>query len=455
MITSESQQKLDQNWYQRLVDIAPLTGDQLDDTNESRTKEMERFLNNEVENPTLNYPKLKMEELKDREARYLELKADILSKETNPVVAQTYRWKLNENIASNRKLQAVLNGDMHKFKRYSEFLDGNPSMEIFSYNVAILRRRLEKEVSSDDPNIKSAARDLLAVLPMNLPDSGIEIVSGSEEILDRVEQSIKGQFGSVLELDEDIKYAPDAVRDTLEEAVKQVGGDDWNVVIDYETSKTAVSVKSLTKEVIVPSKKAPISAMMLKKLIAHEVGGHVARSINGERSKLILLRLGLDRDDRGEEGVAVLNEQAVKRNLEIRISEPYVSIGLAYGLDGTPRDFRGVFEVLKKYHMFMQLKEGKTVQEAREISNERAWNRCVRTFKGTDCKTKGVCSTNDMAYGEGNIAIWRLLKKDSSALLKFSLGKYDPTNERHLWVLSQLGISDDDLSQLEQPQQTA
>lgn len=51
-----------------------------------------------------------------------------------------------------------------------------------------------------------------------------------------------------------------------------------------------------------------------------------------------------------------------------------------------------------------------------------------------------MCFTKDAMYKEGNRAIRHLLAKDVHALDHFPLGKYDPTNPRHIAILQELGI---------------
>jgi hypothetical protein len=41
--------------------------------------------------------------------------------------------------------------------------------------------------------------------------------------------------------------------------------------------------------------------------------------------------------------------------------------------------------------------------------------------------------------------IWYVAKNNLDELQRFSIGKYDPSNARHLWVLQQLNITDEDL----------
>jgi hypothetical protein len=125
----------------------------------------------------------------------------------------------------------------------------------------------------------------------------------------------------------------------------------------------------------------------------------------------------------------------------------HFAISLATGMDGKKRDFREVFEILKDY-FFINSK--KAPEEARKISANSAWNVCVRTFRGTTCNTPGACFTKDVVYREGNLGIWEILNSNPAEQRRFSVGKYDPSNARHIWILDQLGIDDDLLDNLEE-----
>jgi hypothetical protein len=74
----------------------------------------------------------------------------------------------------------------------------------------------------------------------------------------------------------------------------------------------------------------------------------------------------------------------------------------------------------------------------------------VRTFRGSDCKTAGACFTKDIIYREGNMGVWDLVKTNPEEMKQFNIGKYDPTNKRHMWVLAKLGITDSDLASLKE-----
>ena len=54
-----------------------------------------------------------------------------------------------------------------------------------------------------------------------------------------------------------------------------------------------------------------------------------------------------------------------------------------------------------------------------------------------------------MIYREGNIGVWDVIRNNPDEMTRFSVGKYDPSNSRHIYVLDQLGISDEDLITLD------
>jgi hypothetical protein len=59
------------------------------------------------------------------------------------------------------------------------------------------------------------------------------------------------------------------------------------------------------------------------------------------------------------------------------------------------------------------------------------------------------CCYSTRLYSKGNIAVWETLNQKEPGMHRWDIGKYDPSNPRHIWVLDQLGITDEKLSELE------
>jgi hypothetical protein len=413
-----------------------------------RNEQKRQFLAGEISNPQLDYPDINPEMIDKTESALLSMKQDIISNEQNEVVRQAYRWRLNEKIAEIRMLKSTAANDMRRFKRYSEFIYGKPSTDVFAYTVNSIISEANQFTDSDNSDTSRAAIDLLQSLPvMDQPE--IPELPNAETIGFAHKQTEK-ELGDLIDIpSEATKLDASQIQEAFETALSRTGDNGWRVEIDEKSSKTAVSVDQEQMQVNIPQSRT-VTRAKLAGLIVHEIGTHVARRTNGERSSLKLLGLGLDRYETGEEGIATMREQALANKMDdFRGIDGLLAIGLSLGLDGQPRDFRQVYTVLEKYYLFKNLKSKKDLLEAHEKAQTSAWNHSIRTFRGTDCKTPGVCFTKDIVYRNGNIGIWDVVRNNPEEMLRFNIGKYDPTNSRHLWILEQLGITDQDLTELE------
>jgi len=398
---------------------------------EFRKQQKEEFLSGKNENPTLDYPKLEVFDFNQKEQSLLNLKKKVLAEENNPVVTQVYRWKLNERIAQLRALMATRDGNDHRALRYSKFIFGSPEKEIYNHTIFQIKGVVDEKMFSPDPDISSAA--------MRLNKELFEVFMNNENTINPKEYNIPELKSDK----EGPEYSSEEIKAAFEEYLRKNNLDSWVINVNSEATKIIVSQEQ--KSVSVPADRK-LSQLELESLIEHELGTHALRREKGERSKLRLLGFGLDRYLKGEEGIATYKEQQIKGAKGFRGLDYHFAISLALGVDGKKRDFRKVFEVLKDYH-FINSKKEKTA--ALKYSQDEAWGDCVRIFRGTTCKTPGACLTRDMVYREGNIGIWNVVKNNPEEERRFSVGKYDPANPRHIWILEQLGITDEDLADLE------
>ncbi len=450
---------LDANWYDRFEKIGSFEGytsfeikkEEYPEAFARFEEQKKKFISGEIQDPVLEYPKLDQEELVAREKSLLELKNEIINLEENEVVKQVYRWKINEKLVEIRMLQMAEKGDARLFKRYNEFVNGKPNIEIFNYIVGLVQKKIERAKTHEQDEVRVLAGELDSIFghitpaSFELPDTE-SITAAKEATLKEVHDLVTLSIDDV----SDKKIESEEIATLFGEALQKLQADDWSVE-RVEGSRTSVHVSQENKKVEIPVNYSVVKKA-LEGLVAHEVGTHIARRKNGERTHLKLLGLGLDRYLKGEEGVATLREQSIMGKIDGFIGlEGYLGIGLAYGLDGEKRNFRGVYSVLEKYHTLDEvLSKGRTVTDAKKEAQTKAWSRTMRTFRGTDGKTPGTCYTKDLVYHEGNMAVWNVVKQNPAEMDRFSIGKYDPSNERHLWIMSQLGIGDKDLENLEQ-----
>lgn len=426
---------LDDPWFERFNTIASFQDYELfEGQKQDREKQKEQFLSGKLENPVLNYSKLEGFNLDKREKLLLDLKKEIKQNENNEVLKKTYLWKINEKIAEIRMLKATQEGNDRHFVKYSRFIYGEPAKDIYSYTLFQLKKVVDREMSNENPEINQVAKRINTELFHTLMDNKATI--DPEEF----------NFPKVKSVKDEKQYQAEEIKNAFQEALETYKLMGWKAIIDETGSGTGVRTSQEQKAIIIPQSRK-IRETYLKSLIEHELGTHVLRREAGERSKLRLLGLGLDRYLPGEEGIATYREQLIEGARNFAGFEGHLAISLAMGIDGKQRNFRQVFNIMRDYYFINSSK--KDISEAWETASTSAWNRCVRTFRGTTCKTPGACFTRDIVYREGNIGIWNVVKNNSEEIKRFSIGKYDPANLRHIWILEQLGISEKDLQQLD------
>ncbi|MFO0704909.1 MAG: hypothetical protein U0517_03005 [Candidatus Andersenbacteria bacterium] len=484
--------QLDKELYDR---VQPYLGveviSSIENTPQKIASQREAFLKGEIESPELDYPKLtpeKLTQLQQQEDTLLSLKkelqlnekdigrkmADLWKKETRQdpelVMRMAYLWRINESIASIRMLRATAEGKSRRFMRYSEYVFGKPDKDMFFATVNGVRQEAEKarELHPDNPEVQKMADEFFALLPSE-SQSETQFLYPPKETIDYYEKVNRTQFKETIETieqkygvektklprnkqhPEQLDLTSEQVAQEFESALKTISLDKvgWKVVIDPNRKGYAVSQDK--KEVYVPEQASdPVKINDLVPYVLHEVITHPLRRERGERSRLRLLGVaGLDRYIRGEEGGAIAAEQAYEGRVDFGIPSGHLGVGMALGIDGKPRNFRELFEINKRYATLRRISQGMEIRKATEMGTNVGWDNTVRTFRGTDGKTPGAVFTRDYIYREGNMAIWQLIGKKPEEAHRFNLGKFDPTNERHVWVLDQLEITDTDLKDLE------
>jgi len=493
-VVAENLEVLDQKWYARFEALAAFQAHEFfEDKKQVREAAKKSFLSNKDQNPELSYPDIDLQELDEKEKQLKALKKEIFDEENNQVVKIAYQWKINEKIAEIRLLknavpqiggavnEAIESGvsrekRMRRFQKYAEFIYGNPSPQIMAHTLEESAAEIEKAKASGNQALILAAQKLEASLPKTpvlaeaeslpeLPQAAlVEKVAGytRERLKALMGKSSDGEAeGAYNQVFQDskqgVKYSSETVQGIFQAVLEELEADGWRAVVNTKSGSTIFSIDQGEKIAKIPNKEA--SAQRVMELVAHEIGVHLQRRLNGEKSKLQLLGLGLDRYIRGDEGFASALEDSIKR----KITNPetgklkayfgldrHLAISLAVGTDGEPRDFKVVFGIMENYYYFQQILAGKKEDEAKETAENMAWNICVRVFRGTDCKTPGVCFTKDMLYTEGNIDMWRFIGQRHEdrfvvEMGQLESGKYDAANARHLWVMMRLGILEGDL----------
>jgi hypothetical protein len=393
------------------------------------------FLAGDVREPNLQYGDIPLYAL-DID-RLLDFEA-IVRTFDNELVRRAYLPKIELLQQTYRLLDAAARGDDETVFEASRAKYGLPRDDLFHFCLRDLNTRLDLVQASfgDDPRV---ARALEVLRPTTV------LVANTTYPWDEFPfPEVPEQTGAVCTAQE--------IKMLCEEAFTTYGIVGWQAVVEAPGERMTFNTNQALRTVFIPSdtdlslRKYPMTRMYVDALIAHEIGTHVVRRENGDASPLGLLGIGLANYLRGEEGVATYAEHKVEGTRHFAGMFGYLSVAWAVGLDGTPRTFRGLFEVLVPYMVVSGLEHALAyglpvdldVLEAR--SARKAWARALRIFRGTTGTTPGCCFTKDIVYLEGNIAIWQLVHKDPGSAATFHLGKYDPTNAEHVAILRDLGM---------------
>jgi len=437
-------------------------------------EEKRKFLSGKTRNPDLRNTKLDVGRVRDLEQLLLDLR-DELNHGRPPVeddalwnieelkhrswtqdelIRVAYLWSIADQLAQLRVTRVQNAWDPKEFQSLSAFAFGVPSAEHWYVALARVHRNVAPYRESAKPEVRAAAQAIARWLP-NVPPE-VDVPPDSTTI-QRLLADSQERFAALAKVPvpaatvdapewREQRIHHDDVQRYFAAGVTALGVEGWDVVVDRRGgSRTTrnMSVNQERQQVVVPEGFA-LSPKRALALMVHEVGTHLARRVNGEASRLQLLGAGLDRYRPFEEGLAIAREGTLRGHVDgFDNPEAVLAIGLCRGMDGSePRDFRGVFERMREYFYLGYVRKNFSAAEAAEHADSAAWVRCVRTFRGTDFKTPGVCATLDLAYLAGSRRFWKFAAAHPDRLQDLNLGKFDPTEERHVWLLRELGILD-------------
>lgn len=460
---TKKDEPLDKEWYEKLSKLGiPVLKYLYPNISE---KDKESFLIDHKQIPNFEYTNLDIKNLENAENGYLELKKDIASgqmerklplEERNDleVARQAYRWQINEKIAEVRMLKAVSAKDYKRFKRYNEFIYGKPSPEIYNFAVGVLQEKIDKiKGQTTSQEILKAANDLEKFLP-EVPESKTNWPP-QKDVFDKAKEATMREFGDILPSSQEEKnFNIDEMVAIFDKALTDLNLAGWQVV--KASDSLVINVSQTEKQVKIPINRQSATIKEIQDLVVHEIGTHVLSRENGEKNKTFLLpATGLDRYGKGHEGIATMRGHVMEKNINAEeVYDKDLAIAMVYGLDNKKtKDFSEIYDFLEKFHYFEGMIDPKNTDAdpdlTRKISQEKAWTSALRIFRGTDGKTPGACYLKDTVYTKGNLGVWEVIAKNGEEMIRFSLGKYDPANDRHIIIMNRfIGISDKDLGKL-------
>lgn len=428
---------IDQRWYKQLAPLSIETLLYLKSNLTELEEQRRLFLNGEIENPFFDYSHIDISEIELKKAGLSALRNTIEHEETNEVVRSVYIAKIDEYLAHAKLLKAsfemsqnptATEAAVENFTDANEYLYGVVSQKVCNLTLRTLGRKLTK-VPQERTLRYQNEYEMLVKLTQNLPDEtyGYQFSILKQEFLNT---KVVTDIREVVTL--------------FEEALRVRGlSDTWRVEVDETGLRTTFSVVGHKRIVAIPGQEFFLqehggrlyTVAKLRGLIAHEIDTHAVRRFKGRRSTLWLLGAGLDRYDRGDEGLATYRAQKEKGTRSFAGFLGHLSMSVALGMEygGAKKNFAELYVILRAYFLIVG-----NFDES--IAATRAWHACWRVFRGSTCSQRGVVFLKDALYREGNIRIHQLLATYPNAEADLNIGNFDPTRYAHVCALLTLGL---------------
>lgn len=213
----------------------------------------------------------------------------------------------------------------------------------------------------------------------------------------------------------------------------------WRVLV---TDDSCLSVNPVARRLVVGSHRAGVTLGELRGLFGHEVLVHALRAGNGHYLSHEFER-GLPGYIDAEEGFACFIEHALSGVPPGKMHDRYLDIALALGtLDGRPRSRYELFE-LAQARAAVRAQAAGRIERPDAIGRE-SWTHVNRIFRGTLGNDIVGVFTKDIAYYQGyqKMTAFVIEELDSGVSpeelwLLVTLGKFDPTDIRHMLQLAQ------------------
>jgi hypothetical protein len=214
-----------------------------------------------------------------------------------------------------------------------------------------------------------------------------------------------------------------AAKKFFETVLREGGCDGWRVEIDPKAIHPRVEGGLHT--FFLPNERFRLDEV--RYWLIHELAGHIALNVAGERSRLGLLGISTKNRSATEEGLLSYHERQIATQRGQTPPEPRVwmgtlATGLASGVITPPQTFLSLYTFLHLYALLHQLLQYADVN--REKAREYALHICLRTFRGVpDLEKAGICYLKDSIYLRGSRMIERAVAEDKTILDRLAVGK--------------------------------
>lgn len=399
----------------------------------------EQFMeSNDILVPDNKYDLEMIEPIKDNIRQIEETVEDIKKLVEDYNNQRLYLYLLNNNLLRNQLVyvdsmwRETGNDDEKKAleKKHQSInsqLFGDPDYDIF---LGILNDVLDSIEEADlEEEEKDLYNDLNKMIgPIEKPKQGL--YRPSEETFYLFSEYAKNFLHPILQhipnnkTSYTIREACDIANKILDEEFGMA--DTWTAIV--EPGGSTACVIPLQNLIRFPEKRSlgDYSEEDLRKILAHEIGTHVFRSIVYMDCPYQVFKTGLPGYVSFEEGLACAMEQAIEGRYKDCGLVHYISIGLAVFLK---KNFREIYEIQWRLQKLTD-----------HLPKGKCYDSVNRTFRGTGKLT----NHKDLAYYTGYMKLWKFVEKhlDDPDLfdILFLSGKTDMTMKEHEELLYEMKV---------------
>ena len=379
----------------------------------TRDRELTTALTEQRE-PRFHYPAVEIDDVRRRIADLQQLGAEISQQEPNAIVRRLYHGAIEEEVDYLRVIEASYEGDTDKYWLHLTRILPPPTPEEMDEALDHIKRMVIQGLHhSHTAKVSQQFRDfLLAQLHIS-----IDLPLNAEDVLEIAPSSSSQP--------EHIVNAQTAKR-FFEAALQEGGYDNWQVVIDPAAVRPRI--EQGLRQFILPDERFYLR--QIRNWLTHEIAGHVARCVAGERSLLGLLGIHTKNSLPTEEGFAQYHEQQVAALHGQSIDEAgywlgTLVTGIASGVMTPPQTFFSLYTFLTFFSTLRQLlrRPDADIQEVEEAAQRHALSLCLRAYIGVpDLTRAGVCYSQDAVYLRGIRMIERAVAEDKTVLDRLAVG---------------------------------
>jgi len=380
---------------------------------QSRERELVAAIAEQRE-PQLRYPAIEIEEVRRRIVALLQLVTEISQEEPNAIVHHLYHATIEEEIDFLRLIEAAYEGNTERFWECNLRLFPVPTAEEMHDALSYVRRALLQGFKHPETAEVSQSLDDFLRFHLHLT---FERSSCEDDL--REEHQMDSRSSSP-------KVSAQAAKRFFEAVLHECDYEGWRVVID--PNATNARVEQGLRQLFLPERQ--FSLEKIRHLFAHELLGHIAQCVAGERSPLGLLGIHMKNSQPTEEGLALYHERQMTtlRGQTFNDSGIYngmLATGLASGVLTPPQTFLSLFRFFELFSLLNRLlrRPGADRQKAQRQAHAHALSICLRTYRGVpDLGRSGVCYLQDAIHFHGLRMIERAVEQDETVLDRLAVG---------------------------------